>query len=110
MLCEAFLVFFLQRRKAKVVKKSSTTEWRINFAPQKVIIVLMMSLVSATDEIVFCYINLSNMLWTKRFDSISFSFIMNNQLQSEKTIRKQTQLVNLLNLVWGSKYANEIKS
>ena len=46
-LCEAFfslLLLSLQRRKAKVVKKSSTAEWRINFAPQKVIIVLMMSL------------------------------------------------------------------
>jgi hypothetical protein len=46
-LCEAFfspLLLSLQRRKAKVVKKSSTAEWRINFAPQKVIIVLMMRL------------------------------------------------------------------
>ena len=53
-----FLLLSLQRRKAKVVKKSSTVEWRINFAPQKVIIVLMMSL---TKRGRICY----EIVWTK---------------------------------------------
>ena len=60
-LCEAFfslLLLSLQRRKAKVVKKSSTAEWRINFAPQKVIIVLMMSLAQRGW---ICY----EIIWTK---------------------------------------------
>ena len=60
-LCEAFfslLLLSLQRRKAKVVKKSSTAEWRINFAPQKVIIVLMMSLPQRGR---ICY----EIVWTK---------------------------------------------
>ena len=57
-------------------------------------------------NIVFCYINLSNLLWTKGFDTINFPFMRNNRVwkmrfESRFCYQGEAEVVNP---AWDSRY------